>query len=65
MSKEFVHDETELRNIIDGMVDGVITINDKGQILSFNKSAEKIFGYSSNEVIGENVSLLMPEPDSS
>lgn len=47
------------------MVDGVITINDKGQILSFNKSAEKIFGYTPKEAIGQNVSLLMPEPDSS
>lgn len=65
MPKKFLLNEDELRNILDGMVDGVITINDKGEVLSFNKSAETIFGYSPNEVIGKNVSLLMPEPDSS
>ena len=65
MTSELVLDETELRNILDGMVDGVISINEKGEIFSFNKSAEKIFGYTAKEILGKNVSLLMPEPDSS
>jgi len=47
------------------MVDGVITINDKGEIISFNKSAETIFGYKLKEVIGQSVNILMPEPESS
>ena len=47
------------------MVEGIITINHKGIVLSFNKSAEKIFGYSADKVIGEYVSMLMPEPDKS
>ena len=58
-------DENDLRDILDGMVDGVITINCKGKILSFNKSAETIFGYQAEEIIGQNVSMLMPESDSS
>ena len=60
----FSLDENDLRNILNGMVDGVITINDKGNILSFNKSAETIFGYKPEDVIGQNVSMLMPDPDS-
>lgn len=58
-------DENALKDILNGMVDGVITINDKGEILSFNKSAETMFGYQTEEVIGQNVSMLMPDPDCS
>jgi len=65
MPERFLLNENDLHNILDGMVDGVITINDKGRIISFNKSAETIFGYSTDEAIGQNVNILMPEPDSS
>lgn len=51
-----------LANIIDNTVDGLVTINDRGQIQSFNHAAEEMFGYSVDEIIGQNVSLLMPEP---
>jgi len=43
-------------------LDPVCVSDDKGTILLFNKSAEKMFGWSSDEIIGENVKLLMP-PD--
>ena len=49
-------------HILDHVVDGIITIDDKGIIESFNSSAEKIFRYSSSEVIGKNIKILMPEP---
>ena len=52
-------------DILNGMVDGVITINQKGIILTYNKAAVAMFGYDSEEVIGKNVSLLMPEPERS
>lgn len=48
--------------IIGNMVDGLITIDRHGNVLSFNGAAERIFGYTAAEVIGHNVSLLMPSP---
>ena len=48
--------------ILDNMVDGVITIDQQGVIASFSKAASRIFGYQASEVMGRNVSMLMPEP---
>ena len=41
---------------------GAIVINEMGEIELFNEAAQRIFGYSADEVIGENVKVLMPEP---
>jgi len=58
-----VAERTEyLSCIVDNLVDGLITIDEKGIIHSFNSAAEKIFGYNADEIIGENVKTLMPEP---
>ena len=48
------------RAIIDNSGDGIITIDDAGAVESFNYAAEKIFGYTADEVIGERVSMLLP-----
>jgi len=48
--------------ILDNMQDGVATINKYGVIESFNKAASSMFGYTAHEVLGRNVSVLMPEP---
>lgn len=52
--------EAKTRQIVNSAVDGIITTDEKGVIASFNTAAEKIFGYSVIEVIGQNVSILMP-----
>lgn len=54
--------ETYLQAIVDNTVDGLITIDQQGTVGSFNKACENIFGYSSDEVIGQNVKILMPTP---
>jgi PAS domain S-box-containing protein len=54
--------QAKLEAIVENTVDGLITINEKGQIEHFNKACELIFGFSSQEVIGQNVKVLMPEP---
>lgn len=48
--------------IVDTVPDGIITISSRGEIESFNPGAERLFGYQADQVIGENVSLLMPDP---
>ncbi|MCG8519133.1 MAG: ATP-binding protein [Pseudomonadales bacterium] len=53
---------SELRAMFDTAVDGIIKISDRGIILSFNHSAERILGYREVEVLGKNVSMLMPSP---
>jgi two-component system, LuxR family, sensor kinase FixL len=54
--------EAKARAILETTVDGVITIDEYGRIISFNTAAERIFGYVADEVVGQNVRLLMPEP---
>lgn len=54
--------ELRARAVLETTVDGVITINTRGNIQSFNTAAERIFGYTAAEVIGSNVKVLMPEP---
>jgi PAS domain S-box-containing protein len=48
--------------ILDMTVDGIIVINARGIIEAFNRGAQELFGYPEAEVIGRNVSLLMPSP---
>lgn len=54
--------EAKARSILETTVDGIITINPKGVIKSFNKTAEELFQYEASEVIGKNVKVLMPDP---
>ncbi len=62
MADKFQESESRNSAIMDNVLDGVITINPQGAIQSFNKAAERIFGYPPLEVIGQNVKMLMPEP---
>lgn len=52
-----------LRSILETVPDAMVIINEKGRIISFSKAAERLFGFAEAELIGENVSTLMPSPD--
>ena len=54
--------EKRIAAIIEASPDGIVTIDRKGTIQTFNKSAESIFGYRAAQVIGKNVKILMPKP---
>lgn len=51
-----------VESIVETVIDGIITIDKKGTIQSFNSAAEHLFGYKSAEIIGSNVNRLMPQP---
>jgi PAS domain S-box-containing protein len=55
--------ESKARAIFETAVDGIITIDPHGAILTANPAALRLFGYPIEEMIGSNVRLLMPEPD--
>ncbi|HVX84952.1 MAG TPA: PAS domain S-box protein [Phycisphaerae bacterium] len=54
--------ERKLRALLDAAVDAVITIDERGLIESANPATEKLFGYPQSELLGKNVSMLMPQP---
>ena len=55
--------EAHLRSILQTVPDAMIVIDVHGHIRSFSAAAERMFGFSEDEVLGENVSMLMPSPD--
>jgi two-component system sensor histidine kinase/response regulator len=54
--------EVRLRAIVDTAVDGIVVINERGIIESINPAVTRMFGYTSNQLLGQNVKLLMPDP---
>lgn len=54
--------EERLRAILENTLEGIIAIDSGGIVQSFNRAAEKLFGYDAEEVTGRNVSMLIPMP---
>jgi len=55
--------EARLQSILETVPDAMIVIDERGQIESFSKTAERLFGYAATEVGGKNVRMLMPSPN--
>jgi len=62
-SAEHYKSAEELRAILNATGDAVITINHEGIMVRINAAAERLFGYTSSELIQQNVSILMTSPD--
>ncbi|WP_119679348.1 PAS domain S-box protein [Indioceanicola profundi] len=55
--------EAQHRAIVTTAVDAIVVIDQQGIVRSFNPAAERLFGYSAAEVVGQSVTMLMPEKD--
>ena len=55
--------EARLQAILNTAVEGIVIIDTRGVVESFNAAAERIFQYKADEVVGKNISMLMPPPD--
>ncbi len=60
MARRIRENEKRMQAILDNVVEGIITIDEKGNIETFNNACEKLFGYKPEEVLGKNVKMLMP-----
>ena len=59
----YMGEATRARAVLDAAVEGIVSINERGVIESFNPAAEQMFHFQAREVIGKNVGIFMPEPD--
>ncbi|MDH5472399.1 MAG: diguanylate cyclase [Gammaproteobacteria bacterium] len=59
---DIIERENKLETLFQTVLDAIVIISDKGILLRVNAAAEKMFGYTENELVGRNVSILMPEP---
>jgi len=62
MQEDLVANETRIRAVTENAFDAIITSDERGVIDTVNHAVEKMFGYMPDELVGRNVSLLMPDP---
>ena len=53
--------EAYQRAIVDSSAEGILTIDERGIVQTFNRAAEQMFGYAAADIVGHNVAMLMPE----
>ena len=59
--KNAISSELRIRTVVESVGDGIVTLDDAGTIKGFNRTASEIFGYSEKEIMGTNITALMPE----
>ena len=62
VEKELEENKARAQAILETTLDGIITTDVEGRILNINHSASRIFGYSEDEIKGESINVLIPEP---
>lgn len=62
-TRDLLTREAHLRSILATIPEAMVVIDEQGVIQSFSTTAERLFGYTADEAIGRNVSILMPVPD--
>ncbi len=60
MTQALRESEASHRAVVESSAEGILTIDPRGIVLSFNRAAEHMFGFVASDVIGNNVSMLMP-----
>ncbi|MFN7116172.1 MAG: PAS domain S-box protein [Saprospiraceae bacterium] len=63
MYQQYSDIQQRLNAIIETATDGIITIDERGIMELINPAAAKLFGFSTEEMTGRNINMLMPEPD--
>jgi len=61
-TEQLAEAEARIRSVVNNVINGIITIDERGAVESFNSAAERLFGYKHEEVVGQNVRMLMGEP---
>jgi two-component system sensor histidine kinase/response regulator len=61
LSREVADSEARLENVLTSSVDALVLIDENGRVKAFNPAAEALFGYFRDELLGQNVSVLMPD----
>jgi two-component system, LuxR family, sensor kinase FixL len=61
-AEEVLAREAHLESILETVPDAMIVIDERGIIHDFSAAAERTFGYSAQEAVGQNVNILMPSP---
>ncbi|MDN3653552.1 PAS domain S-box protein [Thalassotalea ponticola] len=61
LKTELLKSESRYRSILDSVAEGVVVVDKQGRIQEFSTAAQRIFGYTREQVIGQNISLIQPQ----